>query len=135
MNAFVRVIAYSWPGARPGSKVWNGLFYTVREHPFKSASLSDCDYSVDFSKFTFNETDRVSVIATKPLTSNENWVEFSPGDLILFDNGIPHTTSEDCFHSELIGHGLQSDVLKAPALEEDMRRFRINKSTFIGADI
>ena len=39
--------AYSWPGKRPGSDVWNGLHYVVREAPFSTARLSDCDYEVD----------------------------------------------------------------------------------------
>ena len=37
-------LAYSWPGAREGSSGWNGLHYLVREPPFVSAHLSDCDY-------------------------------------------------------------------------------------------
>eukprot|EP00568_Trieres_chinensis_P005264 CAMPEP_0183304004 /NCGR_PEP_ID=MMETSP0160_2-20130417/9244_1 /TAXON_ID=2839 ORGANISM="Odontella Sinensis, Strain Grunow 1884" /NCGR_SAMPLE_ID=MMETSP0160_2 /ASSEMBLY_ACC=CAM_ASM_000250 /LENGTH=311 /DNA_ID=CAMNT_0025466989 /DNA_START=152 /DNA_END=1084 /DNA_ORIENTATION=+ len=64
--------AYSMPGSRPGSDVWNGLYYTIRETPFTKAHLSDCDYSVDFSEVN-TEDDRVAVIATKPLTDDEVW--------------------------------------------------------------
>ena len=57
---------YSWPGSRPGSKVWNGLHYTVREYPFSKVRLCDMDYTVDFSTVT-SKDDCVSVIATQPL--------------------------------------------------------------------
>jgi len=127
--------AYSHPGARPGSNVWNGLHYIVRESPFQSATLSDCDYAVDFSNLN-NSTSRVAVIATKPLTSNEEWIEFNKGELILFDDGIPHLAPADCFESEIVGHGLLSDVIPSnPSLEEDMRRFHYEKNTFAAANI
>ena len=68
------LFAYSWPGRRPGSKVWNGLYYIVREPPFTTAKLIDVDYSIDFAKVT-TPTDRVAVITTKPLTNEEGWKE------------------------------------------------------------
>lgn len=114
--------AYSWPGARPGSDVWNGLYYIVREPPFSVADLEDCDYSIDFSKVTTPE-DRVAVIATKPLTKNEEWIELRRGELILFDDGLPHLEPTACFDAETRGHGLKSDVLSCPSIEEDMRRY------------
>ena len=115
--------AYSWPGARPGSSVWNGLYYLVREPPFSVADLEDCDYSIDFSKVTTPE-DRVAVIATKPLTKNEEWIELRRGELILFDDGLPHLEPTACFDVETRGHGLKSNhVLTCPSIEEDMRRY------------
>ena len=127
--------AYSWPGARPGSNVWNGLHYTVREPPFRSVALKDCDYAVDFSECTDETRDRVAVIATKPLTTNEEWVEVERGELILFDEGVPHGVAEDCYRSEMVGHGLESDVMGVePKLEEDRRRFRL-ENTYFGSDI
>lgn len=128
------LLAYSWPGARPGSSVWNGLYYTIRGPPFGEAHLSDVDYSIDFAQVT-TEDDRVAVIATKPLTTDEEWVELGRGDLILFDQGLPHRSSESCFHAELKGHGLNSTVIPPPALEEDMRRYRFSPTFFAGADI
>mmetsp|Transcript_59268 Transcript_59268/g.71301 ORF Transcript_59268/g.71301 Transcript_59268/m.71301 type:complete len:418 (+) Transcript_59268:108-1361(+) len=100
---------YSWPGARPGSSVWNGLHYTVREPPFKMTSLVDCNYSIDFSENTLD--DRISVIATKPLTTNENWIEVKKGELILFDEGLPYIGAAQCCEVEEKGHGLKSTVL------------------------
>mmetsp|Transcript_514 Transcript_514/g.663 ORF Transcript_514/g.663 Transcript_514/m.663 type:complete len:371 (-) Transcript_514:460-1572(-) len=114
--------AYSWPGARPGSPVWNGLYYIVRQPPFMVAHLSDCDYEVDFSKFNTDD-DRVAVIATKPLTIDEEWTEVQRGELIMFDDGLPHLAPVECFKAELQGHGLQSDVMVDPIIEDDMRKY------------
>ena len=41
-----------WPGARPGSDVWNSLYYTVREFPFSTCQLVDDDCEVDFNTVT-----------------------------------------------------------------------------------
>lgn len=115
--------AYSWPGSRPNSKVWNGLYYTIREPPFKLVRLSDCDISVDFSEMN-HEDDRVAVVATYPLTNNEIWIQFEKGQLILFDEGRPHIAAEECDHCEKKGHGLISKVLSKemqPSLEIDTR--------------
>ena len=122
---------YSWPGSRPGSKVWNGLHYTVREYPFQKSHLCDLDYTVDFSTCT-TEEDCVSVIATKPLTDDEEWTELKRGDLILFDQGKPHITPYDLFKVELSGHGLNSTVLERPHLEEDMRMYNFDPLHFQG---
>jgi predicted glutamine amidotransferase len=128
--------AYSWPGSRPGSNVWNGLHYVVREPPFRQASLVDCDYAVDFGELA-GADDRVAIIATKPLTLNENWVEFERDQLILFDDGKPLLAPVDCMKAEIAGHGLVSDVIPpSNSLEEDARRFEVStRSVFNGADI
>jgi predicted glutamine amidotransferase len=104
------LFAFSMPGKRPGSKVWNGLHYIVRQPPFTTAKLVDDDYMIDFDKVT-TTTDRVAVIATVPLTTEHGWTEFNPGQLILFDNGIPHITPESCYDSEYTGHGLVSKTV------------------------
>ncbi|EEC47810.1 predicted protein, partial [Phaeodactylum tricornutum CCAP 1055/1] len=67
---------YSWPGKRPGGKVWNGLHYTVRG---SSTQLADSDYSVGVS-LPGSEDDRVCIVATKPLTEDEEWVELKPAE-------------------------------------------------------
>jgi predicted glutamine amidotransferase len=128
--------AYSWPGSRPGSNVWNGLHYVVREPPFKQATLVDCDYEVNFADLA-GDDDRVAVIATKPLTLNEQWVEFDRHQLILFDEGKPHLGAADCMEAEIAGHGLSSDVIPpSPKLEEDKRRFQFSsRSVYNGAGI
>lgn len=64
------------------------LHWLVREYPFKPAQLIDIDVEVDFSEVTTPE-DRVAVITTEPLTHNEHWHSFLPGELILFKDGKP----------------------------------------------
>ena len=64
------------------------LYYVVRRYPFVTASLSDEDVSVDFSQVTTPD-DRVAVIVTEPLTSNESWIPFKPGELKVFIDGFP----------------------------------------------
>ena len=64
------------------------LFYLVRQHPFDTAKLSDEDVSVDFSQVTTPD-DRVAIIVTQPLTTNEQWTAFTSGELKLFIDGIP----------------------------------------------
>ncbi len=62
------------------------LSYLVRRAPFNVAHLNDEDVSVDFSEVT-TPNDRVAVIATLPLTDNENWIGMTPGSLWLFNDG------------------------------------------------
>jgi predicted glutamine amidotransferase len=104
------LFAFSWPGSRPGSKVWNGLYYLVRSYPFKMAKLKDCDLCVDFAQVT-TPNDRVAVVATSPLTEDEVWTEFEKGQLIMFDRGIPHLSAEACAEVEREGRGLKSNNL------------------------
>ncbi len=62
------------------------LHWIVREYPFKYARLIDIDVDIDFSQFTTKE-DRVAVITTEPLTQNEVWTAYKPGEMILFKEG------------------------------------------------
>lgn len=62
------------------------LHWLVREYPFRPAQLIDIDVEVDFSQVTTRE-DRVAVITTEPLTQNEEWTAFQPGEMILFQHG------------------------------------------------
>lgn len=64
------------------------LHWIVREYPFKHARLIDLDVEVDFSAVTTPE-DRVAVITTEPLTDNEQWQAYQPGEMILFQHGRP----------------------------------------------
>jgi len=64
------------------------LCYVVRQAPFSVAHLVDQDVSVDFSELTTPE-DRVAVIATLPLTDNEDWIRLAPGELLMFRDGAP----------------------------------------------
>jgi glutamine amidotransferase len=62
------------------------LCYIVRQHPFATAQLADEDLAVDFRQMT-TEHDRVAVIATTPLTTNETWTPFTSGELKVFVDG------------------------------------------------
>ena len=64
------------------------LHYVVRQYPFVSASLSDEDVTVDFSQVT-TPSDRVAIIVTEPLTTNEHWTGMSAGQLMVFVDGMP----------------------------------------------
>jgi glutamine amidotransferase len=62
------------------------LSWLVREHPFRKARLQDEDMSVDFAELT-TTADRVAVVVTEPLTADEAWRAFAPGELKVFVNG------------------------------------------------
>lgn len=64
------------------------LHWIVREYPFQPARLIDLDVEVDFSDVTTPD-DRVAVITTEPLTDNESWFAYRPGEMILFRDGQP----------------------------------------------
>ncbi|WP_028453426.1 class II glutamine amidotransferase [Chitinilyticum aquatile] len=62
------------------------LHYLVRQAPFSIAHLADADIQVDFAKHTAPR-DRVAIIATQPLTDNEQWTALGKGEVALFRNG------------------------------------------------
>ncbi len=64
------------------------LSYIVRQAPFAPAHLIDQDLTVDFQQLT-RPSDRVAVIATTPLTDNEVWTPIIPGELLVFQDGLP----------------------------------------------
>lgn len=64
------------------------LYYIVRQQPFSTARLSDKDLAVDFAQVTTTE-DRVAVIVTHPLTDNEVWMKYAPGEMKVFIDGAP----------------------------------------------
>lgn len=64
------------------------LCYVVRQYPFVTACLSDEDLTIDFSQVTTPQ-DRVAVIVTEALTTNEVWTDFGAGELKVFVDGAP----------------------------------------------
>jgi len=64
------------------------LSWITRRAPFGEASLKDCEMTVDFYKET-TPNDIVTVIATEPLTEDETWIKLSPGEMVVFDDGVP----------------------------------------------
>jgi predicted glutamine amidotransferase len=70
------------------------LHYVVRRHSLRRARLHDEDLSVDFAEQA-SPADRVSVIVTEPLTADEPWTAFAPGELKVFVGGEPVATCCD----------------------------------------
>lgn len=63
------------------------LAHITRRAPFGRASLSDAELTVNFAEHTTPD-DVVSVIATEPLTDNEEWVRMEPGELLVWQGGV-----------------------------------------------
>jgi glutamine amidotransferase len=62
------------------------LPYITRRAPFSVARLSDIDVDIDFAKET-TPNDVVTVVATMPLTCNEQWQGLLTGQACLFKAG------------------------------------------------
>ena len=74
-----------------GEALWahcaTNLYFVERSHPFAHAQLADEDLSVDFATVTA-PGDRVAVVVTAPLTTNETWTQMAPGELRVFVDGV-----------------------------------------------
>ncbi|MBL4782390.1 MAG: class II glutamine amidotransferase [Porticoccaceae bacterium] len=62
------------------------LSWLTRQAPFGNAQLIDADMTVDFADHT-QANDVVTVIATQPLTSNEQWQAMEQGQFSVFQQG------------------------------------------------
>lgn len=62
------------------------LHWVQREHPFPLAHLVDCEASLDLASAN-NPQDRMALVATEPLTRNENWQALAPGELLVLRDG------------------------------------------------
>lgn len=62
------------------------LAFITRRAPFGAAVLKDADMKVDFSACTTPD-DVVTVIATEPLTLNEEWHLMQSGEMVIFSQG------------------------------------------------
>jgi predicted glutamine amidotransferase len=73
-----------------GQALWahasTSLYYVLRQHPFAHAALVDEDVNINFAEHT-SVHDRVAVVVTAPLTSNEVWVQIPPGQVVVFVDG------------------------------------------------
>ncbi len=73
-----------------GQALWahasTNLYYVLRQHPFAHAALVDEDVNINFAEHT-NVHDRVAVVVTAPLTSNEAWLRMETGELKVFVDG------------------------------------------------
>jgi len=66
------------------------LCYVLRQHPFSHVQLKDEDVTVDLSELNGPE-DRLVIVVTEPLTTNEAWVAMEAGELQAFVDGQPLT--------------------------------------------
>jgi predicted glutamine amidotransferase len=62
------------------------LVWLTRRAPFQAATLVDEDLTVDFRKET-TAHDIVTVVATRPLTRNEQWLSAARRALVVFRDG------------------------------------------------
>jgi glutamine amidotransferase len=62
------------------------LHYVLRQYPFSEVQLKDEDVSVDLSVLN-GPQDRLAIVVTEPLTTNEDWVAMQPGELRAFCDG------------------------------------------------
>lgn len=65
----------------------SNLYWITRKAPFGTANLIDADVSIDFKQET-TPNDIVTVIATNPLTDNEDWHKMETGEYRLFKYGV-----------------------------------------------
>jgi len=57
-----------------------------RQHPFPHAHLVDCDVTLDLAGMNGRD-DRMAILATEPLTSEEPWRPFATGESKVFVQG------------------------------------------------
>ena len=62
------------------------LHRLTRRAPFRRATLVDPPLQVDFSALT-TASDVVTILSTEPLTTDERWQRFQPGESLLFQAG------------------------------------------------
>lgn len=63
----------------------DSLYYVERKAPFNSIRLIDDQYEVNLSDIKAPD-EKAVIVATKPLTKNENWIKIS--GLKIFENGM-----------------------------------------------
>lgn len=62
------------------------LHWLTRRAPFCTATLVDPPIQVDFSALTTSD-DVVTILSTEPLTTDEHWQPFQPGESLLLQAG------------------------------------------------
>jgi len=65
---------------------YNGLCWTRREAPFSRVSLRDEDWEADLPEEKAPHH-RGFVVASRKLTDGEEWHDFTPGSLMVFEHG------------------------------------------------
>ncbi|MBN8615218.1 MAG: class II glutamine amidotransferase [Deltaproteobacteria bacterium] len=73
-------------GQRLYARCATKLCHIIRRAPFGQARLADEDVTIDFAPVTTTR-DRVAVVSTVPLTTNETWQIGEPNTMWVFDRG------------------------------------------------
>ncbi|HRP69597.1 MAG TPA: class II glutamine amidotransferase [Turneriella sp.] len=74
----------------------NRLVYITRRAPFSRAQLLDADVTVDFNEAT-TPKDVVTILATRPLTGNEDWNNYAPREYRVWRRGETVYQSRNAF--------------------------------------
>lgn len=73
-----------------GQALWahasTNLHYVIRQYPFTTVQLKDEDVSVDLAQLNGPE-DKLVIVVTQPLTTNEDWTAMAAGELKVFVEG------------------------------------------------
>ncbi len=64
------------------------LHYVLRAHPFGQVHLKDDDVSVNLAQLN-SPQDRLAIVVTEPLTTDETWIAMLPGQLLVLVDGLP----------------------------------------------
>ena len=72
----------------------NNLHWITRKAPFGKANLIDAEVEVNFNQVT-TDKDIVTVIATQPLTDNEDWHKMTKGQWHLFKLGCSVASGQE----------------------------------------
>jgi predicted glutamine amidotransferase len=68
------------------------LCYVVREYPFAEVQLKDEDLRMNLAELN-GPQDRLAIVVTEPLTTNEVWTSFAAGELRVFVDGAERIAS------------------------------------------
>jgi glutamine amidotransferase len=71
------------------------LCYVLRTHPFHEVHLKDDDITVNLARFN-SPQDRLAIVTTEPLTTDEDWTPLAPGELKVFVDGTLAACSCQC---------------------------------------
>jgi len=71
------------------------LHYVLRAHPFHQVHLKDDDVTVNLAQFN-SPQDRLAIVVTEPLTTDEEWTAMQTGQLQVFMDGLPAPCSCHC---------------------------------------
>jgi predicted glutamine amidotransferase len=76
------------------------LYTLTRQHPFPVAQLVDCDMRLDLNALNAS-TDRITIVATEPLTADEPWHALATGTTLAIKDGAivwrHHNASTNAF--------------------------------------